>query len=165
MLDLSQVKVAFFDLDGVLSVPRYIDKNGATNCGMIDNDWFNTCQEREDVYKDCIAPFQVINLLSELKKDGVKLFVLTHETNSGAYFNKVNFILDKYSEFFSSYKDVLFVSKPMDKIKLMKSLANINNYNYSECLLVEDMFDTCLQANNEGFQVMHISELLVRECD
>lgn len=93
MLNLKNVKIAFFDLDGVLSIPRYRDIDGNISCGMLSEDWFITCQSTEDVYRDCEVPIKVINLLRRLKNNGTKLYVLTHETNSGAYFNKVNFIL------------------------------------------------------------------------
>lgn len=43
----------------------------------------------------------------------------------------------------------------------MEVKAKVNNVSNSECLIVEDTFDTCLQANDANFQVVHISELLI----
>lgn len=165
MLNLNKINIAFFDLDGVLSVPRYRDSHGNITCGMSDDDWFDICQNRLDVYKDCVVPNQVLNLLETLKKNNATLYVLTHETNSGAYFNKVEYVLNNYKEYFNSYRKVLFVSKSSDKVKLIQSVLSSENIPYSRCLFVDDSYDLCLQVSLEGIQALHISELLLMNGD
>lgn len=161
MINFNLVKVAFFDLDGTLSIPRYESRSGV-GCGMPDNVWFDYNNRSSNTYRDCLVNPKAVGLLRDLRGLGVELKVLTLETFSGAYFNKVRFVLEKYPEFFEGYEDVLFVSGREDKTRMLKSIAKGMGLSHSEMLLVDDNFDVCLQANNEGFQVMHVSELFVR---
>lgn len=99
---LKDIDIAFFDLDGVLSVPRYETGLGI-KCALPDEDWFQEVNWCSDVYRHCEPVPQVIKLLEQLKKRNTRLYVLTHETNSGAYFNKVDFVLEHYKDYFPSY--------------------------------------------------------------
>jgi glycosyltransferase involved in cell wall biosynthesis len=163
---LDDIKIAFIDLDGVLSVPRYENRyNTSLSCSMPDDLWFARCNTSLSVYDHCVAPDYIRPLLDELKARRVKLYVLTHETNSGAYFNKVNFVLNHYSEYFDSYRKVLFTSCKEGKIDLMEAIRSKYDVGQSKCLLVEDTFETCHRANMRGFTVMHISELFLRESE
>lgn len=163
-MKLKDIKLAFFDLDGVLSVPRYKTDSGI-KCALPDNAWFQKANWGSDIYKYCEPVPQMIKLLEQLKKNGVQLFVLTHETNSGAYFNKVDFILAHYKDYFNSYRQVLFVNKMEKKTELMKVLCSRYAVPKRQCLLVEDTYNTCIQASNDGFQVLHISEFLLNGGD
>lgn len=158
---IKNIKIAFFDLDGVLSIPRYKNSDGIITCGMLDTDWFDRCQNEDDIYKYCIPPKQIINLLQKLKNNNTLLFVLTHETNSGAYFNKVDYVLKNYKDYFTDYRHVLFVNKTENKIKLIKSYAKKYKLTLDQCLLIEDTYDTCLLATNNNIKAMHISELFL----
>lgn len=115
---LKDIDIAFFDLDGVLSVPRYETRLGV-KCALPDEDWFESANWGSDLYKHCEPVPQVLKLLEQLKKRNTRLFVLTHETNSGAYFNKVDFVLKYYKDYFPSYREVLFTSKLDKKVDLM----------------------------------------------
>lgn len=158
-LNLKKVKLAFFDLDGVLSVPKYVDAYGNIGCSVPDDYWFKYCNWQSDVYTLCKPIKQTKELLQRLKEQGTRLYVLTHETNSGAYFNKVDFVMQHYGEYFESYRQVLFVNKTEKKTDLMQIFCDRFGVAKKTCLLVEDTYDTCIQANNLGFQAMHISEL------
>ena len=160
-LNLKKVKIAFFDLGGVLSVPRYADAYGNIGCSVPDDYWFKYCNWKSDVYALCKPIKQTKELLQELKKQGTRLYVLTHETNSGAYFNKVDFVLNNYREYFESYRQVLFVNKTEKKVDIMQVLCEKYGVAHNNCLLVEDTYDTCMKANELGYQAMHISELFV----
>lgn len=153
---LKDIDIAFFDLDGVLSVPRYETGLGI-KCALPDEDWFQEVNWCSDVYRHCEPVPQVIKLLEQLKKRNTRLYVLTHETNSGAYFNKVDFVLEHYKDYFPSYREVLFVNKSEKKADLMSVLCSRYGISRKHCLLVEDTYNTC----NDGFQVLHISELLL----
>lgn len=159
-MKLKDIDIAFFDLDGVLSVPRYETGLGI-KCALPDEDWFQEVNWCSDVYRHCEPVPQVIKLLEQLKKRSTRLFVLTHETNSGAYFNKVDFVLEHYKAYFPSYREVLFVNKPEKKADLMSVLCSRYGISKKHCLLVEDTYNTCIQVCNDGFQVLHISELLL----
>ena len=157
---LKDIDIAFFDLDGVLSVPRYETGLGV-KCALPNEDWFQEVNWCSDVYRHCEPVPQVIKLLEQLKKRNTRLYVLTYETNSGAYFNKVDFVLEHYKDYFSSYREVLFVNKPEKKADLMSVLCSRYGISKKHCLLVEDTYNTCIQVCNDGFQVLHISELLL----
>lgn len=157
---LKDIDIAFFDLDGVLSVLRYETGLGV-KCALPDEDWFQEVNWCSDVYRHCEPVPQVIKLLEQLKKRNTRLYVLTHETNSGAYFNKVDFVLEYYKDYFPSYREVLFVNKSEKKADLMSVLCSRYGISKKHCLLVEDTYNTCIQVCNDGFQVLHISELLL----
>lgn len=159
-MKLKDIDIAFFDLDGVLSVPRYETGLGV-KCALPDEDWFQEVNWNSNVYRHCEPVPQVIKLLEQLKKRNTRLYVLTHETNSGAYFNKVDFVLEHYKDYFPSYREVLFVNKSEKKADLMSVLCSRYDISKKHCLLVEDTYNTCIQVCNDGFQVLHISELLL----
>lgn len=163
-MKLDEIKLAFFDLDGVLAVPRF-DTGTGIKCALTDYSWFKSCNMHGDVYGDCVPIPQTKELLEQLSKTGTKLYVLTHETNSGAYFNKVNFVLTHYREYFRTYEQVLFVSKKEQKSELMNILCDKYGLMRKQCLLVEDTYNTCITASNEGYSVIHISELLLNGGD
>ena len=157
---LKDIDIAFFDLDGVLSVPRY-ETNLGVKCALPDESWFQSANWGSDLYNHCEPVPQVMKLLEKLKNNGTRLYVLTHENNSGAYFNKVDFVLAHYKDYFSSYRNILFVSKSEKKTELMQVYCSRYAIPKKHCLLVEDTYNTCIKACNEGFQVLHISELLL----
>lgn len=165
MVKLKGVQIAFFDLDGVLSIPRFRDNLGNIKCaiGSDDGAWFDKANWNSDCYKDCKVNPNIIALLNKLKSKNVRLYVLTHDTNSGSYFNKVDFVLNNYKEYFDSYRQVLFVSKTNNKVRLMDIYCAKYGISHKDCLLVEDTFDTCIEANDKGFRVCHISELFLTD--
>ena len=165
MISLKGIKIAFIDIDGVLSIPRYKDCIGNVRCAIGQNEgaWFNKSNWNSDCYKDCAVNPAVVALLDKLKRKGVMLYALTHETNSGSYFNKIDFVLNNYSDYFNSYRQILFVSKIEDKIRLMDIYCSKKGFGHKECLLVEDTYDTCIDANDKDYRVCHISELFLMD--
>lgn len=163
MIKLNGVKIAFFDIDGVLSIPRYRDYLGSIKCAIGKNDeaWFDKSNWNSDCYKDCAVNPKIVTLLNILKSKNVRLFALTHDTNSGSYFNKVDFVLNNYNDYFNSYRQVLFVSKPLDKLRLMDIYCSKYSINHTDCLLIEDTYDTCIEAVDKNYRVCHISELFL----
>lgn len=162
MVNLKGVEIAFFDIDGVLSIPRYDDGYGYIRCSISDDEaWFQKVNWSEDCYKLCKANPKAIELLEELTKKNVRLFALTHETNSGSYFNKVNFVLNNYSKYFKSYRQVLFVDNQIRKIDLMDVICSKYAIKKKNCLLIEDSFDVCMKASSLYYRVCHISELFL----
>ena len=49
---VKNIDIAFFDLDGVLSVPRYETGLGI-KCALPDEDWFQSANWSNDLYKYC----------------------------------------------------------------------------------------------------------------
>lgn len=159
MIDLRNVKIAFIDVDGTLAIPRFKNNDGQIKCAMEDNVWFNRCNSRTDMYKYCIKNKKLEDFMIKLKNNGTIFYVLTEETNSGAYFNKIDFVLSNYPEIFNDYHQILFVDNKNKKSDLMKTIANKNNINKNKCLLIDDTYSVCQKASINGFSVMHISEL------
>lgn len=162
MLSFTTTKLLFLDIDGVLSIPRYYSDKRDTvlTCGMPEEDWFRMCNTNNDVYMDCGVPKGVVKILRDAKKNGIEFYALTVETNSGEYFNKVNFLKTRYPAYFKSYEKVLFVDKPTDKVKMLETYTKEFGVCKSDVVLIDDSFDICLQVANAGYKAIHVSELL-----
>lgn len=156
-MNIEDIKYVFLDIDGTLSAPVFKGDRRWVS-GFSDEDWLRVNVQGYS-YDKCIAPKLVKDYIRALSLAGKKLFCLTTETFSFAYYNKVRFILENYPEI-ENQEDILFVSKDSDKITLIKEIASRDDIKLSECLLVEDTFSTILLAEQEYISTMHISHLL-----
>lgn len=154
------MKVCMFDIDGVLSIPKY-KVNDKFIPGGNEEWWTKYNIGRTGTYDYCKISSTIIDFMEQLKKDNVIIKCLTAEGFADAYFNKVDFILDKYSAYFHSYRDIIFVPKAQDKIPYMLAYAENLNYKHEEIMLVDDTFTTILEASEQGFLTKHISEFLI----
>lgn len=89
---IANIKYIFFDIDGVLSVPRYknFDKEEYVS-GFTDDDWLKFNVISDHPYKDCIAPKTMqkfVHILHTNKKLCKKIFCLTADDNSFSYNSK-----------------------------------------------------------------------------
>lgn len=153
------IKYVFFDIDGVLSAPRYLNKENKFVSGFSDNDWIEYNINFPQSYKNCIAPNLVKQFVSACALADKKLFCLTAEDNAFSYFSKVDFVLSNYPEF-KNERDILFTSSSKLKLELIEYIAKRDSLRIDECLLVEDTYHTILNANQLGISTMHISHLL-----
>ena len=150
-------KIAFFDIDGVLSIPQYRINNKIKPGGSPEW-WKNFCDSNENPYKDCKIPKLVYNKLKTLKEIGVKLYVLTTENIPSAKKAKHLFIENNYSDFFDE-NHIIMVSNDKEKIdtlmlQITKSIKN------EEIYYLDDTFNLVLNASSLGFDAHHISEFL-----
>lgn len=160
MIDLSKMKYAFLDVDGVLSIPQYRDDNGNMRIGGTEDWWYKYNVGKTDTYKNCIVPDKMKEFIFRLKKNNIQTYVLTAVSCVDEYFNKVDFVLDNYGVFFHSYRDILFVHTDSEKIKYLCTFAENLDIPRKEILIVDDTLGILLQAETDGFSAMHVSEIL-----
>lgn len=158
-MKFDNIKYVFFDIDGVLSAPRYLNEENKFVSGFSDNDWIEYNVNVSQSYKNCVAPKLVKQFVSACASANKKLFCLTAEDNAFAYFSKVDFVLNNYPEF-KNERDILFTNSSELKLDLIAYIAKRDSLRIDECLLVEDTFPTILEANKLGISTMHISHLL-----
>lgn len=155
------MKVCMFDIDGVLSIPKYKLENNNFVSGGTQEWWIKYNIGKTGTYDNCKVPKQLLDFMSQLKKDNVILKCLTAEGFADAYFNKVDFVLTNYAPYFTTYKDIIFVPSAKDKVWYMENYAKNLGYTYDDIMLVDDTFDTIIEASTKGFLTKHISEFLL----
>lgn len=153
------IKVAFFDIDGTLSVPYYFTE-GKFVVGFTDEGWFNHCAtEREHCYDYCKVVKPVKRYAESLKESGAKLYVLSVSQSEGERLGKIKFINDNFSGLFD---EIIQVEHNADKVIVMTEYATKNNLDHSEIEIVEDTYSIVLNANDNGFKATHVASIV---CD
>lgn len=157
---LEGVKIVFFDVDGTLSIPRYLNSSGEFVIGFTDDDWVISNIDKKDFYKYCI-PVKTktcIDTLDYLYSNGADAKILTAEYTMGSLRSKTNFILDNFSAYFCE-DDIYICPRTEDKLKFMRLYALKYGLKPNEICIIDDVFDLCLKANNLGFKAIHSSYL------
>lgn len=92
LLEIAKIKYVFFDIDGVLSIPRY--KNFLTGkivSGFSDEEWLKYDIFSQHPYEYCLAPKIMKELVNKMHNNrGIckRCFGLTADTNSFSYNSK-----------------------------------------------------------------------------
>lgn len=150
------IRFAFFDVDGTLSVPRYLI-DGEIRIGTTDEGWIEFCEtHKENSYDLCHAVPCVKEHAEMLKKNGARLFVLSTVMSPYEKDAKTKFVQEKYPGLFDGF---IYVEHDAEKIPVIERFAAENAVKISECELVEDTFATLLKANEKGIVPMHLSML------
>ena len=160
LLEIAKIKYVFFDIDGVLSIPRY--KNFLTGkivSGFSDEEWLKYDIFSQHPYEYCIAPKimkELVNIMHNNRGICKRCFGLTADTNSFSYNSKKRFIKDNYPEI--NTEDIILVSSADMKVDVIKYIAERDGINLKECLLIEDTFQTIINTELAGICNLHISE-------
>ena len=158
MKEFNNIKLAFYDIDGVLSIPRY-NVNGLIKCGGNTEWWEDYCKDNSNPYEFCGVPNKIYNNLKIMKDLGIELYVLSVETNLDAKRGKIKFIEDKYSEFFDE-KHIIFVNSDTEKLNIIKNKASNKKVSLENIYFVDDTFSLVLAASTMGINTIHISWFL-----
>ena len=150
------IKYAFFDIDGVLSVPRYKDGKKFV-VGGTEDWWINYLKKEKEPYKYCGVPIRLRFLLKQLKDSGVKIAVLSQEPIPEGRVAKKDFIKYRYVGLIDDF-NVFFTDTEKGKVDFLAKFAAENNIKPPEILFVDDTFSIVLAAHNAGFNSHHISE-------
>ena len=157
--ELAKIKYVFFDIDGVLSVPKY---RSSDTCefvsGFTDEEWLKFDIISEHPYKDCIAPQfmkEFVSILANNRGISKRVFCLTADNNSFAYRSKIKFIAENYPEIAST--DVIMVSSKELKVDVIKYIAEKHNIKLKDCCLVEDTFQTIIDAELADVSNLHVA--------
>ena len=96
------IRLAFFDVDGVLSAPEYRDQGEAV-IGFTEEGWQHWCEEEEEAgYRYCKPLPPVRTFAEERKKDGSRLFVLTATAGELETKAKEVFVREHYPALFEA---------------------------------------------------------------
>lgn len=90
------------------------------------------------------------------RKQGDKLFVLTHEIfNLRSKMKK-----EHISKWYGDDLKYIEVDSPEHKIDMIIAIAEHLNVNRSECVIVDDRVDTLKLAARSGIQAIHVSNVM-----
>ena len=157
-ISLNSIKMAFFDIDGVLSVPSYF-RDGRFTPGGNKEWWDDFTKNNEDAYIDCKAPKVLKDFLTFLEEQGIFLYILSTEDNTDAIEAKRKFIKREYYNI--KFEDYIFVEDDCLKVPILKTFAASKGLKNSELYFLDDTFNLVLEASDKGFNSHHISEFLI----
>lgn len=151
------IKAAFFDMDGTISVPRYMLDGKLKPC-MTNKEWEDyNATYKEEGYKDCKPIKAVIDYAYRLKGEGAKVVLISCVFSKPEILGKEVF-LEKYCK--DLFDEIHFVGSDSEKLPIMESFALKEGFDYSECELVEDTFKNIVAATNKGFGTKHVTNVL-----
>ena len=152
------IQIAFFDIDGTLSVPQYDVGNGVLKPGGTQEWWLEFNMDRDNTYRTCRAPVTMVNFVSELRKKNVLVKCLTEEHSSFAFNNKAVWVEEQYG---IPFEDIFWVDDKAAKVPVILKYCQLFNYEPKDVLFVDDTFPIVLEATVAGLCAKHISEFLV----
>ena len=155
------IRLAFFDVDGTLSAPLYIEQDGRRVIGWPKEEWLEFCRAHPlDAYEHCKVVEPVSAYAKRLFEQGVKLYGLsTMELPEERSAKEV--FLQKH--FPGMFEELLGPEEDAQKVDMIRETAAREGVLLSECELVEDTYRTLLLANEAGIRCTHISHLLTGE--
>ena len=155
---MEDIKIAFFDLDGTLSVPEYRNNGKPVIEFPSIDEWVNYCETAgRDAYQYCRPVEAVKKYAAKLKTAGVKLYVLTAVMSDAEIEAKKVFLEKHYKGFF---EDMLTAGSAKEKREIIRKTAEAEEAQCGECELVEDAFSTLLDVLSDGVKATHISQLI-----
>ena len=150
--------LAFVDVDGVLSAPRFKDHEGNMVVGFPQEEWLSYCQEKgEASYEDCSPIPGVSEYLWKLKWEGARLFVLTSSSLEIETKAKKVYVEEHFPNLFD---EIYAVEHDAEKVPFIVEMADREEVPLGECLLLEDTYNTVLAAHERGIAGVHISNIL-----
>ena len=155
------IRAAFFDIDGTLSVPRYM-RGGKLMPGGSKEWWKSFCYTSPFAYQNCGIPVAIKWLLNALQRAGSCIFVLSEETVPEAEPQKRLFIRKRYKKWIPD-GNIIFVPDKKMKPRLIAETARRTGCRPEEFLFMDDSFDLVIEASMLGISAHHISELLAYE--
>ena len=148
--------MAFFDIDGVLSIPQYRIE-GKLKAGGSKHWWKSYCLYEYNPYKDCKVPKAIKEKLKEFKEQNVHLYVLSQENINEARDGKIKFINNNYNDIFDA---IVFVEEAESKPKIIAGMAAEYKVPIEDVYYVDDTFALVIDALTLGIDAHHISEFL-----
>lgn len=156
--DSSSVKLAFFDVDGTLSAPRYPHEDGRMDIGFTDEGWLAYCEKYGAHSYDHCRPLPPVRAFAgELHRAGARLFVLSSCMHTNEHAAKTAFIQAHYPDLF---EDFFYVFHDGEKIPLIEKTAREAGVPLSSCVLVEDTYSTLLKAYTAGITAVHVANIV-----
>lgn len=152
-------RLAFFDIDGVLSAPGY-DVNGEIRIGMSDEDWILYCiRYGKNSYDYCRPVGAAGEYARKLREEGTELFVLSTSQTSGESDGKRAFVRKYFADLFPE-ENVYTVARDELKLEVIAAIALLRGVPLKECELVDDTFSLLLKAEGQGIRGTHIAQVI-----
>ena len=156
-IPLDDIEVVYFDVDGVLSIPRYpIGPNGAMISFADQASWCIFADNNLDAYKDCYIPTAIIAWMQKLKAAGIPINILS-ASNDSEEKAKLKFLREKYGDLID---EITLVDSPEHKVRHMRWQQEKHGYQPFKMLLVEDYAPTLYDAFISGFRGIHVAWFL-----
>lgn len=150
-------KLAFFDIDGTLSAPRYINDKGQAVIGFTKEGWKDyTDRHWEHSYDDCMAVPYVRDFALQLHNAGIRMYVLSTSQFPGETAAKHVFVEAHYHGIFD---EVITTSSDDEKLTIIQQKAQERGALLSECMFVEDTLATLFKAHVLGIRCVHVSNI------
>lgn len=149
-------KLAFFDVDGTLSVPIF-KKDDHFEIGFSEEEWKEYCLiHKEDSYEFCKPVLPIKRYAASLKEQGALLYVLTTSGSSNETLAKEKFIATHFPGLF---EEVIAVDADKKKLDVIQAKAKDHNVPLEACELVEDTFATLLYVNEYHIKPTHVAAI------
>lgn len=149
---------AWFDFDGTLCAPVFQD-GGKTKIGFLREDLGEFCERmREDAYNNCVPMVPVIEYAKELRKAGYRLGVLSCAYVNGEQIAKCAWLAKQGLD--NLFEQVVFLRNPPEKIPFMLEQAAQEGLSPDQIVIVEDSYETLINALSVGITCVHISHIL-----
>ncbi len=104
MFTTHSVNMAFFDVDGTLSAPRYPHENGRMDIGFTEDGWAAYCEKAGVHGYDYCRPLPPVRSFAEnLHRAGSRLFVLSSCFHPNEPAAKTTFIQKYYPDLFEDF--------------------------------------------------------------
>ena len=157
MVDLSKVKVAFFDFDDTLCVHRYLNVNRPTrdewDKAIVtgSKDWYSNT-------KYCVPQPAIQAFVHTMAKNNVVCHCLTWSELNLLEGARRKFLDEHYDKII----DKIYITGSRDgKLKVMDKYVNLLGYKPEELLLIEDHPVTIDECRKAGYSVLTVSELVM----
>jgi hypothetical protein len=154
---IEDIKIVYFDIDGVLSIPRYpFGKNKAIVPFGSDDKWKPFIKDNANGYDQCYASTEIKNWIKKLRAKGVIVKSLSAGDDSEIPAKKA-FIEKNYTDLVD---EMLFVPSSHDKAAKMEEERLKYGFDAFEMVLVEDHHNTLIEIADHGFRGIHTAWFL-----
>lgn len=155
---IETTKLAFFDIDGTLCAPRFINDHNEIVTGFTKKKWIEYCiKHGESAYQNCKPVKQIFKLAERLHDNGYAVFALS-TAEPEEHEAKIRFVREHGGK---SFIDCLFVKKDDEKVTTIKDTAKKYGCKVTDCVFVDDTYDIVLDALKSGIKAMHVSNVIV----
>lgn len=154
---IEDIKIAYFDIDGVLSIPRYpFGKNKTIVPFGSDDKWKPFIKDNANGYDQCYASTEIKNWIEKLRAKGVIVKSLSAADDSEIPAKKA-FIEKNYTGLID---EMLFVPSSHDKVAKMEEERLKYGFDAFEMVLIEDHHNTLIEIADHGFRGIHTAWFL-----